>query len=116
MAKKTETMFGGVHWGLDSYYWESNMIATTALAFKVLSREKEYQSYLKQIIQFFLNAATGRADGRNHGGISQHTAQSILPEVLNDNTEFQSAATLQISGNGRHTSGYIPYSLKMDNA
>jgi TonB-dependent SusC/RagA subfamily outer membrane receptor len=112
LAKKIETMFGGVHWGIDSYSWDNNMIATTSLAFKILSREKEYQPYLKQIIQFFLE---GRQRGRWRNTVeSASILSAILPNILNGNNEFQSAASLQISGQNDTHINTFPYTGKID--
>ncbi|MEP7372372.1 MAG: carboxypeptidase-like regulatory domain-containing protein [Chitinophagaceae bacterium] len=114
LAKKTETMFGGVHWGLDSYSWDNNMIATTTLAFKIIRREKEYQPYLKKIIQFFLE--------RRQGGRWRNTVESasilsaISPTILNNNNEFQSAASLQISGQNDIHINTFPYAGKAEGA
>jgi alpha-2-macroglobulin len=114
MTKKTETMFGGVHWGLDSYSWENNMIATTALAFKVLGKEKEYQSYFKQMIRFFLEHRQGNR-WRNTVE-SASILSTILPAVLKDYTEFQSTARLKISGGKDINIDTFPYAGKMDGA
>ena len=114
MAKKTEMIRGGIHWGVDSYSWENNMIATTTLAFKVLSREKEYSSYLKQLIQFFLER---RREGRWRNTVeSASILSAILPELLKNNTEFQTAASLQIGGRKDTQVNTFPYAGKVENA
>jgi uncharacterized protein YfaS (alpha-2-macroglobulin family) len=71
-------------------------MATTALAFKVLEKEKDYLSLLKQMIQFFLER---RQNGRWRNTVeSASTLAAILPSILKDNTNFNSVARLYISG------------------
>ena len=49
MYAGTETMLGGIHWGLDNDRWYRNDVATTVTAFSVLEKEPGYANSLKSI-------------------------------------------------------------------
>lgn len=110
MAKKTETMLGGLHWGNDSYYWENNNMATTALAFQVLEKEENYKGMLNNIIQFFLERRSG---GRWRNTVeSAVTLETILPTILKGRNDFNTSAKLSING---VPTDKFPYSQTISN-
>ena len=114
MDKKTETMFGGLHWGTDSYYWESNSMATTALAFSMLEKEEKYKPLLKQIIQFFLEQ---RTDGRWRNTVeSAKTVAAILPTILSLQPDFNTATTLNIQADKNLTVTKFPFAYTTSNS
>jgi TonB-dependent SusC/RagA subfamily outer membrane receptor len=113
-GKKTETMFGGVHWGVDNYYWESNSMATTALAFSVLERDEKYKPLLKQIIQFFLEQ---RKEGRWRNTVeSAKTVAAILPTILLLQPDFNSSTTLNIQADKNLIVNKFPFSYTTSNS
>jgi uncharacterized protein YfaS (alpha-2-macroglobulin family) len=96
MKEKIETMLGGLHWGEDSYSWENNTMATTALAFRVLENEEKYKEMLNSIIQFFLERRSG---GRWRNTVeSAVTLETILPTILKTKSDFNTNARLSING------------------
>ena len=95
MDKKIETMLGGLHWGSDSYSWENNNMATTALAFRVLQKEEKNKELLNSIIQFFLEK---RSAGRWRNTVeSAVTLETILPTILEIRSDFAKNARLSIN-------------------
>lgn len=114
LGKKTETMFGGVHWGADSYYWELNSMATTALAFCVLEKEEKFSPLLKQIIQFFLEQ---RTSGRWRNTVeSAKTVAAILPTILLLQPDFNSSTTLNIQADKNLIVNKFPFSYTTSNS
>ncbi len=96
MSKKTNTMLGGLHWGENNYWWNRNEVATTVLAYKTLGRATGYQKEQKQVIQYFLEK---RKTGHWQNTVESATIlSSILPDVIKNNSNFTSPASLQISG------------------
>jgi TonB-dependent SusC/RagA subfamily outer membrane receptor len=113
MKKKIETMLGGLHWGDDSFYWESNVMATTALAFRFFENEEKYQPLLKQIIQYFLER---RQHGRWRNTVeSAKITAAILPTVFKQNEDFMLPATLNISGGESISVNKFPFSKTISN-
>lgn len=110
---QTATMLGGVHWGDDNYYWYSNSIATTVLAFEVLKNESNYQYLLPKIIQYFLE--------RRKSGYWRNTVESasilnaILPAILQQQGNFTDKAVINISGDTAMQVSSYPYQLKLKN-
>lgn len=106
MAKKIETMLGGLHWGEESYWWDRNSMATTVLAFRVLEKEPGYANELKRIIQFFLER---RKNGHWMNTVeSASIVSAILPVLLENNKTFTEPATLQINNT---TVSTFPYTI-----
>src|SRR6185503_7573365 len=110
MANKIETMLGGLHWGNDSYSWENNNMATTALAFRVLENEEKYKALLNNMIQFFLER---RSAGRWRNTLeSAVTLETILPTILKSQSDFSTKAKLSING---VSTDKFPYSQTVAN-
>jgi uncharacterized protein YfaS (alpha-2-macroglobulin family) len=108
IGKKTETMFGGLHWGEDNYSWESNSMATTVLAFSVLEKEEKYKPLLKMIIQFFLEK---RANGRWRNTVeSAKVVAAILPTILSLKPGFTADAGLNIQADKNIVVDQFPFS------
>ncbi|HEX2630856.1 MAG TPA: carboxypeptidase-like regulatory domain-containing protein, partial [Chitinophagaceae bacterium] len=96
MAKKTPTMLGGLHWGDNNYYWERNAIATTVIAYKVLSRDGKYNRETQQVIQYFLEMKRG---GYWRNTVEAATILSaIIPQKIKEDRNFTQQAALTISG------------------
>ncbi len=107
MTKKTETMTGGLYWGTDSYWWSSNRIATTVLAFKTLSRENSYSHETGKIIQFFLEM---RKCGHWTNTVeSASILSAIVPKKLEENKNFTRPATLSLKGDTTFTITAFPF-------
>src|SRR6185436_11079279 len=104
------TMLGGLHWGEDTYSWENNNMATTALAFRVLEKEDKYKDLLNSIIQYFLERRSG---GRWRNTLeSAVTLETILPTILKTRSDFNTNARLSINGVSTEK---FPYALTMSN-
>ncbi|MBX3254501.1 MAG: carboxypeptidase-like regulatory domain-containing protein [Chitinophagaceae bacterium] len=107
MSKKIETMLGGIHWGEDSYWWQSNEVATTVLAYTILQRKQGQQDDLRKIIQYFLE--------RRKGGRWRNTVESaricaaILPMVLQQQPNYASKPVVTITGAEKTTIDKFPY-------
>jgi TonB-dependent SusC/RagA subfamily outer membrane receptor len=96
MAKKIPTMLGGIHWGEDKYYWESNAVATTVDAYKVLVRDGKYTRETQQVIQYFLEM---KRNGYWRNTVEAATILSaIIPQKLKENQNFTAKAELTIAG------------------
>lgn len=113
MGKQIGTMLGGVYWGDESFYWENNSMATTVLAFRVLSGERDYHLYLKQMIQFFLERRKG---GRWRNTVeSARVVSTILPYLLKDNKIFTAKSRLLIRDVGQSPIDTFPFSVSIAN-
>lgn len=113
LQQQIGTMLGGVHWGEDTYSWYSNSIATTVLAFEVLKNEPGYEYMLPKIIQYFLE--------RRKTGYWRNTVESasivnaILPTILQQQSNFNEKAVLNIIGDTVMQVTNYPYQLKLKN-
>ncbi len=111
--KKTSTMLGGLHWGIENYRWYGNDIATTVIAFKVLENELTYKYMLPNIIQYFLE--------KRRGGYWVNTVESasilstILPEILRSQQEFTKPATINITGDSTFAITSFPFKFVTNN-
>jgi alpha-2-macroglobulin len=111
--KQTATMLGGIHWGVENYRWYSNEVATTVLAFEVLSKEEKHQKLLPSIIQYFLE--------KKRNGYWQNTVETatilntILPNLLKARGDFPSAGRLSITGDTSFMISSFPYHVKLNN-
>ena len=107
LDKKINTMPGGVHWGDENYLWYSNEVATTIIAFNVLKNEAGYKDNCSAIIQYFLE--------KRRGGYWRNTVESatilntILPTVLEQQTDFTKPANIIISGDTNFVVTAFPY-------
>ncbi|MET0636457.1 MAG: carboxypeptidase-like regulatory domain-containing protein [Chitinophagaceae bacterium] len=96
MNKKLQGMLGSVYWGTDNYNWSSNSIATTTLAFRVLSAAGGYNNELQGILNYFL--------GKRQGGRWGNTVETasilsvIVPYLLKQQPGFNNKANLAING------------------
>ncbi|MFT3702826.1 MAG: carboxypeptidase-like regulatory domain-containing protein [Agriterribacter sp.] len=107
MSQKREGFLGSLYWGDDSYWWESNEIATTVLAYTVLEQEEKYRPLLKNIIQFFLER---RTNGRWRNTVeSASIVSAILPEILRQNALSSTKGILTIKTNTTDAVDSFPY-------
>ncbi len=113
IKKKTATMLGGLHWGVENYRWYSNEVATTVLAFEVLQKEEEHKKLLPSVIQYFLE--------KKRNGYWRNTVETatilnaILPNLLETHANFQTAVQLKITGDTNFTICGFPYLAKLNN-
>jgi alpha-2-macroglobulin len=115
MTKKTATMLGAIHWGENNYYWERNAIATTVIAYKVLSRDGKYNRETQQVIQYFLEMKRG---GYWRNTVEAATILSaIIPQKLKEDQNFKQNATLTITGDTSFSVTTFPFvkSISADN-
>jgi TonB-dependent SusC/RagA subfamily outer membrane receptor len=111
MNKKIGTMLGGLHWGTDSYYWESNEMATTVLAFKFFQHEEKYRSFLQPIIQYFLERRQG---GRWRNTVeSSKTVEAILPVLLEQRSDFRKEPVLTVTAAQTISVNKFPFSYSI---
>ncbi len=97
MEQKTQTMLGGLHWGRDSYSWQNNAMATTTLAFQVLTNEKNKEQELGSILQYFL---ANRKNGSWRNTVESANITSVLlPYLLSKNAALMDKAVLQVNNN-----------------
>lgn len=109
LNKKTRTMLGGLHWGAYNYWWHRNDVATTVLAYRVLDRMNGYENEKKQIVQYFLER---RKTGRWQNTVESATIlSSILPNMLKENSNFNKAASVNISGDTMAVVNKFPFSM-----
>jgi alpha-2-macroglobulin len=114
LTKQTGTMLGGVYWGNDSYSWYRNSIATTVLAFQVLQKEQTQQHYLPRIIQYFLEQ---RSRGYwNNTVEAASIVSTILPTILQQQSDFTDKAVLHISGDTVMQVTKFPFSVRLQHA
>ena len=113
LNKSVSTMPGGIHWGINNYSWYSNAIATTVLAFDVLSNEKEGAVLLPQIIQYFME---NRKRGYWNNTVEKASIVSaILPYVLKTNKDFNKPSIIAITGDTSFTINKFPYQINLKN-
>ncbi|MBX2923556.1 MAG: carboxypeptidase-like regulatory domain-containing protein [Chitinophagaceae bacterium] len=113
MAKKTETMLGGLHWGEDSYRWQSNEVATTVLAYSVLQREKDHEPELQKIIQYFLER---RKSGRWRNTVESATiCAAILPKILSFLPHYNTKPVVTINAGEYTRIDKFPYVSTISN-
>ena len=102
--KRTETMFGGLYWGEENWYWQRNRTATTILAFRVFENSAEYRQYLPAVKQYFLE--------KRSGGYYQNTVEKaeicalLLPGALAE--DRGKPASVQLSGGPAQTISQFP--------
>jgi TonB-dependent SusC/RagA subfamily outer membrane receptor len=95
--KKTPTMLGGIHWGIDSYSWQNNAMATTTLAFQVLNNEKNTGKELGSILQYFLES---RKKGAWRNTVESANITSVLlPYLLAQNALLMEKPVLAVHTN-----------------
>lgn len=112
-GKANKEILGGLHWGDENYRWYSNVVATTVLAFEVLSNKKNEDEKLGGIVQYFIS--------RRRNGYWQNTVESasivstILPYVLEKNSAFNQPSTLKISGDTTFNVSKFPFKTSIKN-
>lgn len=107
MQKKTETMLGGMHWGEDSYRWQSNAVATTVLAYTILQRKQREEDNMRKIIQYFLERRTG---GRWRNTVeSASICAAILPIILQQQPNYNARPVVTIAAARNTTVNTFPY-------
>lgn len=110
IAKAVHVLPAGVHWGTENYRWYDNSIATTVLAYEVLSNEGKHPNLLKEIIQYFL--------AKTYNGYWRNTVEAasiiktILPDILKSTDNFRAPAQLQVSGDTSFTINKFPFEIK----
>lgn len=105
------TMLGGLSWGSENYHWQSNEIATTILAYKVLEQKSEYQNLLTGIIQFFLEK---KRDGYWRNTVETASIiDAILPQMIRNNSKLQSPSVVTVAGDTTITTSTFPYQTKL---
>lgn len=91
---QNKTMLGGIYWGEANYYWQSNIMASSILAFETLANENAYTNILNGLLQYFLEC---RKDGKWRNTVeSANIVAGILPYVLQKNANFTQPATLRV--------------------
>lgn len=114
LAKVTTKMLGGMYWGTETYRWYNNSKATTLLAYKVFSKNKNYSNILPQIETYFLQ-------NRSHAGWS-NTVESasivstLLPSLIEQNKSFVAPTSVTISGDTSFTISQFPSTVKLNKA
>jgi len=109
MDQKTPTMLGGLHWGTDTYWWNSNRIATTVIACKLLGKLPGYENETRKITQYFLEM---RKEGHWRNTVeSASILSAILPKKLEENKNFTRPAGLTIKGDTSFTVTGFPFSI-----
>lgn len=105
--RKTETMFGSIHWGVNNLSWHSNDIATTLLAYKAISNEPVYIDLRSKVIQYFLEKKQS-----GHWANTVETAtilDAILPQLLVQQKDFTKDAVVTITGDTSFVITKFPY-------
>ncbi|MBX3242388.1 MAG: carboxypeptidase-like regulatory domain-containing protein [Chitinophagaceae bacterium] len=112
MKKRIETVLGGLHWGADNWYWESNEMATTVLAYKVLRQDKMYEKLTNRLIYYFLER---RKPGRWRNTVeSASICAAVLPDILKMQPAFQSPSGLTIQADQTTVHEKFPIEIKLD--
>jgi len=100
-------MLGGIHWGIANYSWHSNDVASTVMAYKVLSNEPAQKSECQSIIQYFLE--------KRRNGFWANTVESasildaILPDILQQQKDFNQPVAVKITGDTSFVISSFPY-------
>lgn len=121
LKKKHETVTGGMYWGIDNWYWQSNRNASTVLAFRVLADDTLQHHLLPHLKQYFLEQ---RSNGHYQNTVEQAEISALLltsalqqnndttPTILtidghdfnhfsaNGKMDFKKEITVQKKGNG----------------
>lgn len=110
MDKKMATMPGGLHWGDNTYSWNSNHIATTVMAYKLLGKLPGYEDETRRVIQYFLEMRKEEGHWRNTVE-SASILSAILPKKLEENRNFTEPAVLSVKGDTSFTITRFPFSI-----
>lgn len=111
IGKQQSTSTGGVYWGKETWLWYNNHIATTLLAYKVLSADHNYSYLSDSIIQYLLEEKSNNGYWRN----TVETASilnAILPATLNSKG-VMTPATIKISGDTSFDVKTFPYKVRL---
>lgn len=106
LRKGRPGMLGSLHWGEENQRWYGDDVATTVLAYRVLSGDSAGRGLLPAITRYFLE-----------GRYAYNTVQcasivsTILPEALLAYKDFTAPATLRISGDTTFTVTHFPFTL-----
>lgn len=112
MKRKQSSMLGNVYWGHEDYRWYSNSMATTVLAFRVLSEQGGYDQELRGMIGYFIDR---RAGGQWSNTVETASVLSVmLPYALQNQPSFTSRPVLTVDGTTRIDS--FPRRLRLDPA
>ncbi len=113
LTYKKQTILGGLYWGNDNYRWYSNANATTVLAYNVLKNDSAYKYLLPSIIQYFIETKKGNT-WRNTVEVAS-IIQTILPQILAQQQNFNTPASLAITGDTSYTIKTFPYKAAIKN-
>jgi hypothetical protein len=106
LRKATPGMLGSLHWGERNWRWYSDELATTILAYQVLSADSAGKRLLLPITRFFLTGDYGF-----NTATCASVVNTLLPAVLAAHKDFTAPATLQVSGDTTLTVTHFPYTL-----
>ncbi|MBX2843735.1 MAG: hypothetical protein KTR26_18335, partial [Flammeovirgaceae bacterium] len=105
-----ETLFGGIYWGEENYWFEKNAIITTLMAYRLLQDEKEFKGYQDKIRNYFLE--------KKRNGYWRNTSESaqiletILPDIIKGKQTNQTENKLVLSGAIEETITEFPYRIE----
>ncbi len=106
LRKAVPGILGGLHFGEDNYRWYADVNATTTLAFEVLLAEKGYDNELNSMIQYFLEQ---RKNGYWVNTVtSANVVASVLPYLLAQKSNFNTAASINVAGDTSFTINHFP--------
>jgi len=106
LEKKINTISGAMHWGVENYLWYSNEVASTVLAYNVLKNEPGHNGDCDAIIQYFLEK---RKEGYWRNTVESATIlDAILPEVLLQQSDFASPASITVNGDSSFVISSFP--------
>lgn len=112
VQKAIRSVTGAIHWGEENYKWYSNEIATTLLAYEVLSKNESYTNLLPAVIQYFLGN-TSNGYWRNTVEVAT-IVKTILPGILASTPAFMEPAQLTISGDTNVVVRSFPFEAKFN--
>ncbi len=116
LVKDTIADANGLHWAYRGYRWYDNDVATTALAYSVISNDSNYRELLPGIKEYLLSRRTS--------GYGRNTAESgqillaLLPDMLKsaDTADKNKKPRLLIAGSLNDTVKQFPKVFKVKNA
>lgn len=92
LSLKKASMFGGVYWGEESYYFWNNSIQNTLLVYRILKAAGGHEAVLTKIRQYFLEQ---RRDGQWRNTYeSSLILETILPDLFKGDAKPKPASIL----------------------
>ncbi|WP_083925346.1 carboxypeptidase-like regulatory domain-containing protein [Flexithrix dorotheae] len=107
-----ETLFGGVYWGEEKYWFEKNAIITTLMAYRLLEDEQEFEGYREKIRNYFLEKK--RSGYWRNTSESAQILETILPDIIKGKKNNQTESKLVLSGAIEQIITEFPYQLESD--